>query len=174
MKTLVSKMSSLKLLKIEMFAGALVMAIAIILLPVGVITVDIELLANPYILGVLLIGALFFASVGYFIFIRPYIVYRKLPTVQVETDGEYLYIHTKKEAKIPLSSLDGAIAYSELPFIYQKEFLREIIIHLFSDEYGIVVLEIPDYGTFKMRFVSYADRVAQELANFIAEATSNQ
>ena len=169
MRILVRKMSSLGLLKVELIIGTLIMAAAVIGLPVGIALTDVTLMLNPYVLGVIGVGMLLFGLVGYFIFIRPYILYRKLPAVQAETDGEFLYIHSKKEAKIPLSKLESATVYVDLPYIYQKEFLSEFIIHIFSEYYGTVILELPGYGNFKMRFVSNAEETGDNLIRFIRE-----
>ena len=147
MRILVRKMSSLGLLKVEIIIGTLIMAAAVIGLPLGIALTDLTLMLNPYVLGVVGIGMLFFSLVGYFIFIRPYILYRKLP----------------------LSSLESATVYVELPYIFQKEFLSEFIIHIFSEHYGTVILEIPGYGKFKMRFVSNAEDTADNLIRFIRE-----
>ena len=168
MKVLAKKMSSLGLLKVRIVIGVLSMAVGFIGLPVGLIAVDATLLLNPYVLGVVIAGMLFFGSVGYFLFIRPYFLYRELPDVLAETDGEFLYIHLpKKEAKIPLNSIEEVFVDVDLPFIYQKEFVTDIIIHLFSEEYGTVYLEIPNEGKFKMRFVSQAQDTADELISFM-------
>ena len=169
MRILVRKMSSLGLLKVELIIGTLIMAAAVIGLPVGIALTDVTLMLNPYVLGVIGVGMLLFGLVGYFIFIRPYILYRKLPAVQAETDGEFLYIHSKKEAKIPLSNLESATVYVDLPYIYQKEFLSEFIIHIFSEYYGTVILELPGYGKFKMRFVANAEESGDNLIRFIRE-----
>ena len=166
-------MKGLGLLKLELVIGALIMAVAVIGLPAGIMSIDVALMANPYVVGVVIIGILMFASVGFFCFVRPYILYRKLPDVQAETDGEFLYIHAKKEAKIPLSDLSDAYVRVELPYLLQKEFLAEFIIHLFSEEYGNVVLEIPGKGSYRMRFVSHAKDAANELAYFIDTASIN-
>ena len=48
-------------------------------------------------------GILFFRSDGHLRFVRPYCLYLKLPEIQAEYDDEFLYIHAKKEAKIPLA-----------------------------------------------------------------------
>ena len=173
MNTLVEKMSKLGLLKVEWIAGTIIMAIAMIALPVGILVVDVSLLANPFVFGVVLFGIIFLGLIGYFSFIRPYVLYCKLPKVLAETDGEFLYIHLKKEAKIPLAELSDADVRIELPYLLQKEFLNEIIIHLFSEEYGNVVLEIPNYGTYKMRFVANVKYVAEELAGFISQIDNN-
>lgn len=169
MKVIVSKISKLGLLKLKLVLGALTMLVAVVGLPVGILCADATLLANPYVLGVILIAMFLFALVGYFSSVRPYFMYKKYPDVQAETDGEFLYIHTNKEAKIPLSQLSEATVRFELPFILQKEFISDIIIHLFSGEYGDVILSVPKYGTFKMRFVANARESASELAGLIDE-----
>ena len=173
MQILVKKMEKMGLLKAELIIGMVIMLLAVVGIPLAMALYDVNLLLNPYVLGVVLVAMLCFAMVGYFCFMRPYIKYHKCPTVQAETDGEFLYIHTKKEAKIPLSTLTQANVRVELPFLYQKEFLREFIVHLFSSEYGTVVLEIHSYGTFKMPFVAKAQDTANELYNFIDKTINN-
>ena len=168
MKILISKMKSLGLLKFELIIGTIIMAAAIIGLPIGIGSVDIALLANPYVLGTIAIAMLLFGLVGYTIFVRPYLLYRKLPAVLAETDGEFLYIHGKKEAKIPLSALEEATVYVQLPYILQKEFISEFIIHIFSEEYGTIVLDVPNYGSYKMRFVSHARETADKFIRFVS------
>ena len=174
MKILAKKMSSLGLLKLEMALGTATMAAAVIILPASIAWIDYTLLLNPYVLGVIFLGMLLFASVAYFLFIRPYFIYRSMPEVLVETDGEFLYIHAKKEAKIPLSDIELATVYVDLPFIYQKEFITEIIIHLFSEEYGTVTLELPGHGNFKMRFVSNAEETGDSLIGFFKDLWKNE
>ena len=173
MNILVRKISDLGLLKLELAVGALIMAAAVIGLPLGIASVNLALLINPYVFGIVLIGILAFGSVGYFFFVRPYLLYQKIPAVQAETDGEFLYIHSKKEAKIPLSELADATVFVELPYILQKEFLHELIIHLGSEEYGNILLEVPKYGKYRMYFVSYAQAAANELEYFMHNATNN-
>ena len=172
MRTLVKKMTKPGLIKLRMVVGALFMAVAMIIVPVGIIYLDITLLANPYVLGVVIIAMLMFAAVGFFGYIYPYKTYLKMPEVLAETDGEFLYIHTKNEAKIPVAALADSIMYVDLPFIYQKEFLSDFIIHIFSEEYGTVTLDVPDYGTYKMRFVSQATKTGDNLIRFIREANN--
>ena len=173
MKTLAVKMSKPGLLRLEGILGTLIMAAAMAVLPIGIIAIDAALLLNPYVLGVVLAGMLMFGLVGYFIFIRPNVLYCKLPEVQAESDGEFLYIHSKKEAKIPLSALKNATAYFQLPYILQKEFISEFLIHFFSEKYGDIVLEVPGYGNYKMYFIANAEDTAGRLADFISETTNN-
>ena len=167
MKTLVRKMSSLGVLKIQMIIGAIIMLAAMVLLPGAIIASDPTLLLDPYILGMIIIGMLIFGSFAYFLFIRPYFLYRKLPEVLAETDGEYLYIHGKKEAKIPLSNIDYASVDVSLPFLFSNELIAVLIVHLISEKYGDLVLDIPEYGEYKMRFVSNVQSTANELIAFI-------
>ena len=110
---------------------------------------------------------LFFSLIGYFTFIRPYIVYKKLPTVLAESDGEFVYFHGKKEAKISLNDLSYCYMDVNVPHIFQQGFIREFIIHKFSSNYGSITLDVPSYGTVKLQFVADAQEVADELLNYI-------
>ena len=170
MKQLVKKINKPSLLTVELIGGSILMAAAMLVLPLGIAFIDAALLLNPYVLGVVLIGMFFFGLVGYFIFIRPFLLYRKMPAVQAETDGEFLYIHAKKEAKISLADLSEATVYVELPYLLQKEFLYEFLIHLFSEKYGNILLEIPGHGKYRMYFVSRVQETADGLIRFIDEA----
>jgi hypothetical protein len=102
------------------------------------------------------------------LFVRPYVLYRKLPEVQAESDGEFLYIHAKKEAKIPMAALEDATVYVDLPYLLQRDFLREFLIHLFSEKYGNIVVEVPNHGTYKLYFVANAQDVADDFVRFIS------
>lgn len=170
MKTLVEKISNPILLKIKLIVGAVLMAAAVIVPPVGIFVTDKKLLADPSVLGVVAIGMLFFGLVGVFGFIRPYRLYNKLPAVLAETDGEFLYIHANKEAKIPLAELTEAHADITLPHMFEKDFLRELLIHIFTEEYGDITLDLSEYGTYKMRFVSHVQATTNELIRFLDEA----
>ena len=167
MKTLVKKMSKFGVLKFEMLLGAIVMVAAMIALPVGIMTGDASLILNPYVLGVVLIGMLMFGLFAYFLFMHPYFIYRKSPEVLAETDGKFLYIHGKKQAKIPLSAFADAMVTYHLPFIYSNEFVAVLIIHLFSEKYGDLTLDVPGYGSYKLRFVSNVQKTADELIAFL-------
>ena len=170
MKVLVRKMSSLGLLKMHLIRGTVIMAVAFIGLPVGILCIDPMLFTEPTALAIIAGGMLFFGSVGYFMYVRPYFLYQKTPDVQVEADDEFLYIHSKKEVKIPLSQIEEITVFPELPFIYQKEFVREMIIHQFSEQYGSIDLEISNLGKYKFRFVPQVETTSDELYQFLREA----
>jgi hypothetical protein len=166
-------MSSFGILKVQLILGSVVMVAAMIALPVAMMMGDPSLLLNPYVLGVVLVGMLMFGSFAYFLFIRPYFIYRKLPDVLAETDGEYLYIHGKKEAKIPLSDLDGASTFVHLPFLYSNELIAVLLTHLVSEKYGDLDLDVPGYGSYKLRFASDVRVTADALMAFMNEALNN-
>ena len=170
MKPLVKKMSSFGILKLQMILGTAVMLAVVVLLPVGIAMGDASLLLNPYVLGVVLIGMLMFGLFAYFLFIRPYFLYMKSPEVLIESDGEYVYIYGKKQAKIPLSAFDGAVVTYHLPFLYSKELIAAVLTHLFSENYGDISIDIPDSGCYKVRFVSEVIDAADELLGFLGNA----
>jgi hypothetical protein len=174
MKTLVKKMNSFGILKVQSIVGAIVMVIAMIALPVGIIVGDPSLILNPFVLGVVLVGMLMFASFAWFAFIRPYFLYRKAPEVLAETDGEYLYIHGKKQAKIPLSELEGSSTFVHYPFLYSNEFIATLVTHFLSEKYGDLDLDVPGYGSYKLRFVSNVKKTADELIAFINEELNKE
>lgn len=173
MKTLVKKMRKVGVLKFQMVLGAIVMIAAMIALPVSIIIGDPSIILNPYVLGGVLIGMLMLALFAYFLFMRPYFLYRNSPEVLVETDGKYLYIHGKKEAKIPLADLDGTSYFIHFPFLYSNEFVATLVTHLLSEKYGDLDLDIPGYGSYKLRFVSDVYATANELMAFINQAINN-
>ena len=174
MKVLVKKMEKLGLLKfVNIFYAVIMIALAFVI-PVTVIIIDVTLMTNPTVIGLTVIGLLFYGVIGYLVFIRPFAVYRQLPDVLVETDGEFLYIHGKKEAKIPINEIDYAEVDTDIPYIFQPGFLREFIIHIFSSNYGTIILEIENFGRFKMPFVADAEDVSDELIGFIREKISGK
>lgn len=170
MITLVRKMNSFGILRVQMIVGAIIMAAAMILLPTSIAVGDASLLLNPFVLGVVLVGMLMFGSFAYFLFIRPYFTYQKSPSVLVEADDEFLYVYGKKQAKIPLSDLEDAYVDFTLPFLYSKEFIAMLFIHLSSERYGDIVLEVPGYGKFKLHFVADVQATAYSLARFIGSS----
>ena len=151
-----------------MIFGAIIMLAAMVLLPAGIAATDASLLLNPYVLGIVIIGMLMFGAFAYFLFIRPALVYSKSPEVLAETDGEYLYIYGKKQAKIPLSDLEGAVVTYHLPFIYSKELVAVLLTHLFSENYGDLSLDVPEYGSYRLCFVSDVKATADELIAFLS------
>ena len=166
MKTLVRKMGSLKLLKVELIGGTIFSAIAMICIPVSIFCLAPALLIEPLAWAIALGVMLFFGLVGYGLFVHPYRLYLRLPDVQAEYDDEFLYIHSKKEAKIPLSELTYVHITAELPFLLHESFLREILIHLCSDEYGKIDLDIDGFGSYKLYFVPHAKDMEGELLRF--------
>ena len=174
MKVLVKKMSKFAILKFEMVIGAIIMLAAMILLPVGIIAEDASLMLNPYVFGVVAIGMLMFGSFAYFLFMRPYFLYRKSPEVLAETDGKYIYIYGQKQAKIPLSDFDGAVITFQLPFIYSKELIAVLLTYFFSEKYGDLILDVPGYGSYKLRFVANAQDAANKLTYFIQNEINDQ
>ena len=169
MKILVTKMDKLGLLKFVLIYYAVIYIALALALPVTVILLDPSLLLNPTILCMVIIAVLFFGTIGYFTFIRPYIVYNKLPEVLAESDGEYVYFHGKKEAKISLAALSECYIDVLVPQIFQHGFIREFIIHKFSSNYGSLVLEVPSYGAVRLQFVAKAEEVAKELIYYIIQ-----
>ena len=169
MKTLVTKMDKLGLLKFILIYYAVIQIALTLVMPVTIVILDPTLFLNPTILCIVIGIALFFGLIGYFAFIRPYFVYKKLPNVLAETDGEYVYFHGKKEAKISLNDLSYCYMDVDVPHIFHPGFLREFIIHKFSSNYGTIVLNVPSYGTVKMQFVANAQTVSKELLNYINE-----
>ena len=173
MNVLVRKMSSLKLLKVELIGGIIFSAVAMIGIPVSIFCLAPSLLKEPLAGGIVLGIILFFGLVGYGLFVHPYRLYLKLPDVQAEYDDEFLYIHSKKEAKIPLAELTYVNISAELPFLLHESFLREILIHLCSDEYGKIDLDIDGFGSYKLYFVPHAKDMESELLRFFDGVMNN-
>ena len=173
MKTLVRKMSSLKLLKVELIFGTIFSCVAMIGIPISIFCVAPALLIEPLAWVIALVTMLFFGLVGYGLFVHPYRLYLKLPDVQLECDDEFLYIHSKKEAKIPLAELTYVHITAELPFLLHESFLREILIHLCSDEYGRIDLDIEGFGSYKLYFVPHAKYMEGELFRFFEGVMNN-
>ena len=173
MNVLVRKMSSLKLLKVEIILGSIFSAIAMIGIPISIFCLAPDLLREPLAWGIVLGVILFFGLVGYGLFVHPYRLYRRLPEVLAEYDDEFLYIHSKKEAKIPLADLTYVHITAELPFLLHESFLREILIHLCSDEYGRIDLDIDGFGSYKLYFVPHAEDMEGELLRFFNDVMNN-
>jgi hypothetical protein len=166
-------MSSLKILKVELIYGTVFSALAMIGIPVSIFCIAPALLREPLAWGIAFGIMLFFGLVGYGLFVHPYRLYLKLPEVQLEYDDEFLYIHSKKEAKIPLAELTYVHITAELPFLLHESFLREILIHLCSDEYGRIDLDIAGFGSYKLYFVPYAKDMESQLLGFFDGVMNN-
>ena len=173
MNVLVRKMSSLKLLKVELILGTIFSAVAMIAIPISIFCIAPDLLREPLAWGIVLGVILFFGSVGYFLFVCPYRLYLRLPEVLAEYDDQFLYIHSKKEAKIPLAELTYVHVTAELPFLLHGSFWREILIHLCSDEYGRIDLDIDGFGSYKLYFVPHAEDMESELFRFFDGVMNN-
>ena len=167
MKVLVSKMEKLGLLKFVLIYYAIIYIALALVLPVTILVLDPSLFLNPTILCMVIIAVSFFGLIGYFTFICPYIVYKKLPKVLAESDGEFVYFQGKKEAKISLNDLSYCYMNVNVPHIFQHGFIREFIIHKFSSNYGSITLDVPSYGTVKLQFVANVEDVAKELLDYI-------
>lgn len=169
MQTLVRKMDKLGLLRFVLIYYAVIYIALALVLPVTIAVLDVTLFANPTVLAVVIIAVLFFGTIGYFSFIRPYFIYRKLPEVLAESDGEFVYFHGKKEMKISLNDLSYCSMEVDVPHVFQHGFIREFIIHKFSSNYGTIILDVPSHGTIKLKFVANAQDVANELLQYINE-----
>ena len=174
MRVLAKKMSSLGVLKVQMIISLVIMAVALLSLPALFIAMDPSLLLNPTVLVIVLVGMLMFGFFGYFLSIRPYKLYKNSPEILAETDGEYLYIHGKKEAKIPLSELEGTSTFVHLPFIYSNEILATFVVHMVSEQYGDLDIDIPGYGEFKLRYVANVYATSNQLIAYINNALNSE
>ena len=173
MNILVKKMNSFGILRVQMVLGAIIMIAAMVVPPVGIAMTDASLLMNPYVLGVIIIGMLMFGAFAYFLFIRPYFIYRKSPSVLAETDGKYVYLYGKKKAKIPLSAFSGAVVTYHLPFFYSKELIAGLLTYFLSENYGDLSLDIPGYGCYRLRFVAKVQATANQLTSFLRTAVNS-
>ena len=173
MNVLVRKMSSLKLLKVELVLGTVFSTLAMIGIPISIFCIAPDLLKEPLAWGIAFGTMLFFGLVGYGLFVSPYRLYNRLPDVQLEYDDKFLYIHSKKEAKIPLAELTYVNITAELPFIFHGSFLREMVIHFCSDEYGKIDLDIDGFGSYKLYFVPHAEEMESKLLRFFDGVMNN-
>ena len=167
MRVLARKIQSFGLLKTQMIIGAITMFLVVGMIPLTIVIADPTVLLDPFVLCIAIAGMLLFGLFGYFLFIRPCLIYRKLPDVLVEADGEYLYIHGEKEAKIPFPDLDGTTTFVHLPFLFSNERVGVLFTHLVSERYGDIDVDVPGYGSFKLRFVSNVQQTADELLVFM-------
>ena len=150
MKTLVKKMDNLGILRVVLIYYAVIYIALALAMPITILILDPSLFLNPTILAMVIGAVLFFGLIGYFTFIRPYFVYKKLPKVLAETDGEFVYFYGKKEAKISLVDLSYCYMDVNVPHIFQHGFIREFIIHKFSSNYGSIILDVTNHGSIKL------------------------
>ena len=162
------------LLRFELIYGIVLMTAAVIGLPVGVYCIDPKLFEEPLMLVILGAGMLFFLLVGGLGYVRRYVLYKKTPEVLAEYDDKYLYLYGKKKAKIPLAKLTEVTVDVDTGFIIQASFLRRMIIHLLSDQYGDLVLDIDGFGTYKLRFVSQVEDTSNRVLRFLDNAMNAQ
>ena len=141
--------------------------------PVSIFCIAPDLLKEPLAWGIAFGMMLFFGLEGYGLFVHPYRLHLKIPDVQLEYDDEFLYIHSKKEAKIPLADLTCVHIAAELPFLLHASFLREMLIPLCSDEYGRIDLDIEGVGSYKLYFVPHAENMEGELLRFFNGVMNN-
>lgn len=153
------------LFTLDLIVGIVIMAAAVIAIPIAIFSIDPSLVEIPAIWILVIALVLFFGSVGFFGYLRPFLIFRKMPKVQAETDGEYLYLHGKKEAKLPLAALAKAKIHEEIPYLISWSF----IVHLASEQFGNVVIKVPKHGKFKLYYVARARQVAIELITMSEE-----
>ena len=79
----------------------------------------------------------------------------------------------KKKQKFHLADLTYVHITAELPFLLHESFLREILIHLCSDEYGRIDLDIDGFGSYKLYFVPHAKDMESELFRFFDGVMNN-
>jgi hypothetical protein len=174
MKQLVKKISKPIALKIRLILGSIFMGIAMFILPVFLLITNPPALADPTVIGVSAAIMIVFGLIGYFAYVRPFILFGKLPAVLVEADGEFLYIHSKKEVKIPLAELTNADVYVDLPYDDQpsalKDFMDDILVHYCAERYGTLILELDGFGKYKLYFVSQVQKTSDELIAFLDKA----
>ena len=165
MKVIARKTNQLSPFVFDLIIGIVMTTAVIVVMLVSIILFDITLFANMQFTLIILGIMVIFGLVGYFGFIKPYLRYRKMPEIQAETDGEYLYLHGDKEAKIPLADMEDTYVEPDIPYMVTNEFF----IHLLSERYGNVSIEVPKYGTYKLYYVAHAEDVANIIVDTILE-----
>ena len=165
MKLIAKKTVHHSMFVMELIWGMLITTAAVVVTPIWIMCVDITLFTNLPFVGFILAMMIIFSLASYFFFIRPYQIYRKMPEIQAETDGEYLYIHSDKEAKIPLAEMENTYVEPDIPSIVTNQFF----IHLLSERYGNVTIDVPNYGKYKLYYVAHAEEVANSIVDIILE-----
>lgn len=165
MKLIAKKTVHHSMFVMELIWGMLITTAAVVVTPIWIMCVDITLFTNLPFVGFILAMMIIFSLSSYFFFIRPYQIYRKMPEIQAETDGEYLYIHSDKEAKIPLAEMENTYVEPDIPSIVTNQFF----VHLLSERYGNVTIDVPNYGKYKLYYVAHAEEVANSIVDIILE-----
>lgn len=160
MRTLAEKTKMNTIILLDLVIGIVMLIGAVIVLPIGVFSIDKELLTNAFVWAVVLVAMLFFGVVGFWRYLRPFILFLKMPKVQAETDGEYLYLHSTKEEKIPLKDMKKAKIDVTIPYMLSHEF----VIHLLSERYGKITIKVPKHGKFRLYHIANAQQAADEIA----------
>lgn len=162
MKILAKKTKHLSAFVFRLIWGMFMSAAVVVVLPVSLLVADSSLFENLTFTSIIFAIMIVFGLISWFFYIKPYLIYRKMPEIQAETDGEYLYIHTDKEAKIAFADMDGAYFDADVPTMVTKEFF---VIHLLSERYGNVIIDIPNYGEYKLYYVADAENVMRTIAD---------
>ena len=85
----------------------------------------------------------------------------------VLSHGHYDHVDYVREY---VSAFAGAMVTFQLPFIYSKEFIAVFLSYLSSEKYGDLILDVPGYGSYKMRFVSNVKKASDDFIAFLCEA----
>lgn len=158
MTAIARKTEQTLILKGEFILGILITISALIILPVVVFSLEEGLIGEPLLWGIIIVTALFFSVGSFFMLIRPYLLYRRLPVVQAETDGTYLYIHSKKEARFRLADMEGTFVFATP---------ENLIIQFLADGYGRVDITLADGEKHKLHFISHANQVPNQIISLI-------
>lgn len=163
MKTVAKKTDKKALIIFDLVVGILVGIFGGIVVPVLIFCLDPEFLTNIYIWITAIGLLLFFGLITYATAIRPLMLFKKSKEIQAETDGEYIYFYGNKEAKIPLKEMEGTSIDIQVPYLLSHEF----IIHLVSEQYGKLIINVPNYGKYKLYYIANAKDVMYEIKNLI-------
>lgn len=165
MKTIARKTEKKFLIIFDLIIGVITGIFGGIVVPVLIFCLDPSFLTNIYIWITVLGLFLFFGLITYFVSLRPLMIFKKTKNIQAETDGEYIYFHGNKEAKILLKEMEGTSIDISIPYLLSHEF----IIHFVSEQYGKVIINVPNYGKYKLYFVSNAKDVMMDIKKVIED-----
>lgn len=165
MKPIAKKTEKKFLIIFDLVVGVLTGIFGGIIVPILIFCLDPSFLTNVYIWITALGLLLFFGLISYFASFRPLMIFKKAKSIQAETDGEYIYFHGNKEAKIPLKEMEGTSIDISIPYLLSHEF----IIHFVSEQYGKVIVDVPNYGVYKLYYVSNAKDVMMDIKKLIED-----